>query len=579
MHKAIGASPGIAFGKAYIYFLERGRRNHYTITYDEIPKEKARLQEALKKSEKQLRYVKEQLKSKGLADHVHIFDAHLLILYDQHLWKELYLLIEKEMINLEWALYHIREKYTNIFSQIEDEVFREKQSDIHDVIDRIIDNLCGKDYCLPDEIPPNSILFAHDLPPSVTMCLNIDNMVGFVTEVGGRTSHVAILARALEIPAIVGLENIFKYVQDQDDVIIDGSRGEVIIDPTEAITTAYKTQQQQAHIIAVELQQEKDLDAVTLDGYRVEIAANIEFLREIPSIKTYGAEGIGLYRTEFLYMSTPALPTEEEHYQVYSNLAKQMYPRQAVIRTLDAGGDKFISDLNVDSMKDFMGLRAIRLFLKRPDLFKTQLRAIVRANFQNNLKVMFPMISSLNELQQAKEIYHDVCYELEQEGEKVQKLELGIMIEVPSAAITADILASEVDFFSIGTNDLIQYSLAINRVNKEVAYLYEPLHPAILRTIDYIVNAAHQKGVWVSICGEMAGEPLYTPILVGMGIDELSMNGRSIPKVKKMLRNINFSNAKQLKSEVLKAKEPKTIRKILTEFIKENTEVAELINQ
>ncbi|MFC1852786.1 phosphoenolpyruvate--protein phosphotransferase [candidate division CSSED10-310 bacterium] len=579
MLKGIGVSPGIAIGKAYLFRPERANLPKYTIKKEDIPTERERFNEALHKSEQQLMDIKQQLSERRLADHVHIFDAHMLILHDRSLWKDIFDLMHERLVNLEWALDIVREIYTTIFSQIQDEVFRDKRSDIHDVIDRLIDNLVGSDRRAVGHIPPDSIIFAHDLAPSVTVCLDLENLKAFVTEIGGKTAHVAILARALEIPAVAGLENILTEVKDGEPVIIDGSTGEVIIQPSKAILKDYTRRHKRERRREQQLMKSKDLPAETTDGYRIELAANIELLREVPSVFEHGAEAIGLYRTEFLYMNQPALPSEDEHFTIYRELAQAMYPRKAVIRTLDAGGDKFLSDVQlVNGMKDFMGLRAIRLCFKMIDLFKAQLRGILRANTQENLKIMFPMISGLDEIRKAKDIYYSVRDELSHEGYAIHDMEIGIMIEIPSTAFIADALAAEVDFFSIGTNDLIQYALAIDRVNKEVAYLYEPLHPAIIRIIHNVVQTAHQHGIWVGVCGEMAGEPFYTPVLVGMGVDELSMNAHSIPRIKEIIRNISFSEAQHLTDTILKTSDIPAIKSLITHFLLEtNPKFAELI--
>lgn len=568
MHTGIGVSSGIAIGKAYLFLPERVKIRKTTISAGEVDAEIARFREALEMSEQQIMDIKEEVSKRRLADHVHIFDAHMLILHDRALWNEIFDTVRTKRINLEWALELVKQKYSKLFSELQDEVFREKRSDIHDVLDRLLENLIGDPPCPIDEMPPDSILFARDLPPSMTICLDLEHLKGIVTEVGGRTSHLAILSRAFGIPSIAGLEGITQEVIDGDAVIIDGTSGEVIIRPSKAIAMDYKRRQKSEHFFEQELLKSRDLPSETVDGYYIELAANIELLRETDVVREYGASSIGLYRTEFLYMNRLNIPDEEEHYAVYRQLAEILYPEKAVIRTLDIGGDKLMSDMtSLNTMRDFMGLRAIRLCFKRLDIFKTQLRGIIRANVHGNLKIMFPMISGLEELQTAKEIYFSVLDELQEEGHEIVEMELGIMIEVPSSAMVADLLASEVDFFSIGTNDLIQYSLAIDRVNKEVAYLYEPFHPAILRTIQHVTDIAHQHGIRVAVCGEMAGEPLYAPALIGMGIDELSMTATSIPRIKRIIRNMKFSDARNLTALVMKKSDPEKMKELTKQFL------------
>jgi phosphotransferase system enzyme I (PtsI) len=380
-----------------------------------------------------------------------------------------------------------------------------------------------------------------------------DKVVGIATEVGGRTSHTAIMARALEIPAVVGLDHLLLKVKTGDPIIVDGLRGKLVIEPTPELFKEYLDRAQRYHYFESQLMRLKDLPAVTTDGYRIELAANIELIDEVAALREFGATSIGLYRTEFLYLNRVTLPTEQEHYEAYRAVAEKIAPAPAVIRTFDLGGDKFLSNLGLDqNIHSSLGLRAIRLCLKEQQLFRIQLRGILRASVHGNLKIMFPMISNLGEFRQAKQIVHEVYDELHAAGVPVaENIEIGLMIEVPSAAIIADALAREADFFSVGTNDLIQYALAIDRVNEEVAYLYEPLHPAVLRMAKYVVEVGHREGIWVGVCGEMAADPATALLLVGLGFDELSMNPVAIPRVKKVIRAFSFKEAVEMAEEVV----------------------------
>jgi phosphotransferase system enzyme I (PtsI) len=417
---------------------------------------------------------------------------------------------------------------------------------------------------------------AHDLSPADTIQLNLQRVIGFVTDVGGKTSHTAIVSRSLEIPAVVGLEDITTYVVGGEQIIIDGTEGMVIVDPSPATIKAYQLKQQHYRYLERELLKYAPLTAETQDGYYLTLQANIELIEEIPAVIQYGAAGIGLYRTEFLYLNRKTLPDEEEHFQVYKQLVQQIAPYPVTIRTLDLGGDKFASHIELaEEMNPAMGLRAIRFCLMEQDIFKAQLRGILRASTYGKVKILLPMISGVEELRQVKVILEDVQEELKAKRVAFDpEIPLGVMIEIPSAAITADILACEADFFSIGTNDLIQYSLAIDRVNEHVSYLYEPLHPAILRNIKRVVDVAHEESIEVGICGEMAADPLYTLIFLGLGLDELSMHPLAIPRVKKVVRRSTRTEGEDLLKEVMQfstAKETEHfIRKKMSERFPED---------
>jgi len=563
--KGIGVTPAIIIGKAYL--LDRGKIEApaRVIPEPQILQEVARFREAVEESKKQLRLAKEKLLHEDVAGPTYILDVHLLLLEDKNLIENTEKTIKQSWINAEWALKINLERVRKVFNNIDDEYLKSRKTDIDYIGERILRNLMGKDKETISQIKEEVIIVAHDLSPADTAQMAKDKVTAFVTDMGGKTSHTAIMARSLEIPAVVGSETATHHINTGDTLIVDGLTGVVVVNPSPEIIQEYKERQRARQKMERELFQYRDLPAETLDGYRVKVLANIELVEEIPSVLQHGAEGIGLYRTEYLYLNRKDLPSEEDHFQAYKKVVEATHPHSAVIRTLDIGGDKFMSHMDLaEEMNPAMGLRAVRFSLKEVDIFKVQLRAILRSSAYGKVKLMVPMISGATEIREVKKILTEVRLSLTAEGIPFDpQMEIGIMIEVPSAVTIADILAKEVDFFSVGTNDLIQYSLAIDRVNESVTHLYEPLHPAILRLVKEVVKAAHGAGIKVAMCGEMAGEPLYVPILLGLELDELSMNVLSIFRVKKILRAYTLRECKSLVNASLNLSTPEEIEELV----------------
>ncbi len=554
--KGVGVSSGIVVGKA---FLVDRRGVEFPFYYSlrnqkEIEQEQTMFQEAVETTHNELLETKKDLKKKGYKEAGYIIEAYLMILKDKVLIEETINHIQRERMNAAWALQHTLKRLENVFSEIEDEYLKERRNDIDYVGRRIMQNLTKSKEPEIGNVQEKVIIVAHDLSPADTTHLDSDKVLAFVTDIGGRTSHTAIMARALEIPAIVGTEDASQRIRTGDLLIVDGVTGEAIINPSKSILDQYLKKKRQLDDQEKESLKYRPLAAETRDGYRVRLLANIEITDELPSVIHYGAEGIGLYRTEFLYLNRSELPSEEDHFNTYRTVVERMSPYPTTIRTFDLGGDKFFSQVPLaEEMNPALGLRAIRFCLKEVDVFKTQLRAILRVSALGKVRILFPMISGLHELRQTLQIMEDVKEDLRSKGLPFDpELEVGIMVEIPSAVVIADLLAQEVDFFSIGTNDLIQYLLAIDRVNEHVSYLYKPLHPAVLRIIKRIVDVAHAAGIRVNMCGEMAGEPFYTPILVGFGIDELSMNALSLLRVKKIIRSISHLDSVHLVDAILR---------------------------
>jgi phosphotransferase system enzyme I (PtsI) len=564
--RGVGASPGLAVGPAFIVDRRRVKTPKRHIADDEVPAEMARFDAALGASNEQLERVKKKLSEREGEDHFHIIEAHQLILHDEHLVDPTRKRIKEEKVNAEWALRRTVEEIKTVFDAIEEDYFRERRSDIDFVGDRILRNLLGVDAG-PAMPPPGAVIIAHDLSPADTAHLHRASCIAFCTDVGGKTSHSAILARAFEIPSVVGLENVTEHVGNGDYVIVDGLRGEVIVRPSQQQVDEYRVRQTRHQTFVHELLKNRDLPAETTDGARVRLYANVELTEEVPSALEHGAEGIGLYRTEFLFLDRTDLPKEEEHYLHARGVLKRLHPFPGTFRTFDLGGDKVVPFAALgDEANPALGLRSIRLCLRERKLFKSQLRGLLRASVHGRMRIMFPMISGVGELREAKDVLEEAKAELVREGTPFDpKLPVGIMVEMPSAVMVADLLAKECDFLSVGTNDLIQYALAIDRVNEHVGYLYHPLHPAILRMVRYVVDAGHAAGVRVGMCGEMAGEPMFGLILLGLGLDELSMNSTAIPVVKSVLRGTTLQQAKELAEQALSMATAQEIENLVQE--------------
>jgi phosphotransferase system enzyme I (PtsI) len=562
--RGIPGSPGIAIGKVFVLDRRKLTVTHYHVEPEGVPHEIDRLERALLTSQEQLQEIRNKLERQGAQEFFAILDAHLLMIRDPLLLEKTKRRVADEFQNVEWALANTVKEIKSILDGADDDYFRERRSDIDFVGDRVIRNLQGRAQEQTTTLDSESVIVAVDLSPADTAMMYGQPILGFATDVGGKTSHTAILARALEIPAVLGLDQITEKAGSGDVVIVDGYRGEVILNPEPTTVRRYERRRQVLRERDQYLQAGRELPAVTLDGTRVYLCANIELREEVHSVLEHGADGIGLYRTEFLFMNRSDLPSEDEQFQVYREIVEVIAPRPVTLRTLDLGGDKFASRIHVASgMNSNMGLRAIRLCLHDEDLFRTQLRAMLRASTYGQVRIMFPMVSGLGEVRQARACLERATSELRQRGIRLAPVKMGVMIEVPSAAVVADLLAPEVDFFSIGTNDLIQYALAIDRINEAVAYLYRPLHPAVLRLLQRISEAGRRAGIPVAMCGEMAGEPLYALILLGLGLHELSMNSLALPVMKRLVRELTVEQGHALLADALVLGTPEEVEELV----------------
>ncbi|EPI5517282.1 phosphoenolpyruvate--protein phosphotransferase [Staphylococcus pseudintermedius] len=549
--KGIAASDGVAIAKAYL--LVEPDLSFSNEKTDQPEAEVQKFNEALNNSKIELMKIRNHAEEQLGADKAAIFNAHLLVLDDPELIQPIEEKIKNESASAPQALTEVTQNFITIFESMDNEYMKERAADIRDVAKRVLAHILGVELPNPSIIDESVIIVAHDLTPSDTAQLNKQYVQGFVTNIGGRTSHSAIMSRSLEIPAVVGTKSISESVQQGDMVIVDGLTGDVIVNPSDDEIKAYQHKRESFFADREALKQLRDEPSKTLDGHEVELAANIGTPNDLEGVHNNGAEGIGLYRTEFLYMGRDNMPTEDEQFEAYKKVLESMEGKRVVVRTLDIGGDKELPYLNLpEEMNPFLGYRAIRLCLDQPEIFRPQLRALLRASAYGKLNIMFPMVATIQEFRDAKALLLEEKENLKQEGVEVSDdIELGIMVEIPATAALADVFAKEVDFFSIGTNDLIQYTMAADRMSERVSYLYQPYNPSILRLIKQVIDASHQEGKWTGMCGEMAGDETAIPLLIGLGLDEFSMSATSILKARRQIKDLSRTEMVQLADRAL----------------------------
>jgi len=562
VYHGIAVSAGVCRGKVLVLHRARHIISRREIPADDVPAEIKRFEHVLVRTRTQIKEVQRRV-SQNMSDaEGDIFEAHLLMLEDRVVIDEVFRMIRDQKVNADFAYHTVADRYIAAMEQVEDDYLRERAADMKDLTGRVLDNLLEvKDQFDLKHLSEPCILVAHDLSPSTTAQLNKKLVLGFATDIGGKTSHTAIMARSLDIPAIVGLQTISDELETGDYALIDGYNGTVVINPTDKTLFEYGQLEKNKASLDEKLQEVLWLPAVTLDGKAIHLSANIEDQFDVEAVLQHGAEGVGLFRTEFLFINRDKLPGEEDQFQVYRQVAEALKPQQVIIRTLDLGGDKFSSSLQLaKEMNPFLGWRAIRFCLAQPEMFRAQLRAILRASAAGNVRMMYPMISGLDEWNRATALLEQCKAELR--AEKIpfdEQMDVGAMIEIPSAVLIADALAKRVKFFSIGSNDLIQYTLAADRTNEKVSHLYEPTHPAILRLIKMTVDASHNHGIWTGVCGEIGGDPVLVPLLIGLGVDELSCAPAVIPEVKYMIRRIKLTEAQALAEASLQCESPSEI--------------------
>ncbi|MEK3952287.1 MULTISPECIES: phosphoenolpyruvate--protein phosphotransferase [unclassified Psychrobacillus] len=566
--KGIAASSGIAIGKAFLM-----TEPDLTVTKSTVTNKKeeiTRFHEAVNAAKLELQKIRDRAEVDLGTENAAIFDAHLLVLSDPELLGAVESKVNDEAVNAETALQETADTLIVMFEQLDNEYMRERAADIRDVTKRVIARLLEVEVPNIGLIDEEVIIISKDLAPSDTAQLNRAFAKGFTTDMGGRTSHSAIMARSLEIPAVVGTKNATSAIKQGDLIVVDGDNGEVLINPPTDVVESYVEKRNEQEAEKKQLSLLKNKKTITLDGIQVEVAANIGTPKDVESVLENGGEGVGLYRTEFLYMERDTLPTEEEQFQAYKQVLEKMGDKPVVVRTLDIGGDKQLPYLNLpEEMNPFLGFRAIRLCLEEQTIFRTQLRALLRASTFGNLKIMFPMIATLEEFREAKKLLLEEKEQLQQEGTLVsEQIEIGIMVEIPSTAILADQFAKEVDFFSIGTNDLIQYTMAADRMNESVAYLYQPYHPAILRLVKMVIDASHAQGKWTGMCGEMAGDTIAIPLLVGLGLDEFSMSAPSMLKARNQINQLTQLEMKQITEKALSMQTSEQVKQYVKETLK-----------
>lgn len=573
--RGIPVSPGVCRGRILVLAPPESKAvARHEVSEAQVAEELKHFQQALVSTRHQVMDIQRQLAAGLGAGEAAIFDAHLLVLEDPSLIDEVTKRIREEKVSAAYAFQQVSDKYIKTLSSIGDEYLRERASDMRDVAERLLNNISGLETNQDlRRITEPCIVIGHDLTPSQTAQMDKKQVIGFATDIGSRTSHTAIMARSMRIPAVVGLRDISRELTSGAYVLLDGFNGLVIVNPTDQTLFEYGQLIQRQVTLEEKLRDTRDKPAITLDGASVVLSANVEQAADTEAVLASGADGVGLFRTEYLFINREVLPTEEEQYQAYRQVASALKPSPVIIRTLDLGGDKFVAHLQVpQEMNPFLGWRAIRFCLQERDIFRAQLRAILRASAEGNVKMMYPMISGLDELNQANALLEEYKGELRREGVPFdEKLEVGAMIEIPSAAVAADSLARRVKFFSVGTNDLIQYSLAVDRLNERIAHLYEPTHPAILRLIKMTADAGKKHGVWTGVCGEMAGDPVLAPLLLGLGVTELSAAPATVPQLKYLIRRLKMSEARDLAERALECESP---AEILAECRKLATKVA-----
>ncbi len=569
VYHGIAVSAGVCRGRVIVLRRTRHVVAKSTLALDAVEPEVRRFEHALVRTRQQITEIQRRVSQTMSSSEADIFDAHLLMLEDRVLIEEVIKIIREQMANADYAFHTASDRYIAVLAEVEDEYLRERAADLRDLSSRVLDNLLEvKELFDLRHLSEPCLLIGHDLSPSTTAQLDKKFVLGFATDIGGRTSHTAILARSLDIPAVVGLKNLSDDLETGDYVLLDGYNGTITVNPTDQTLFEYGQLAKVKASLEEKLREVQHQSAVTLDGKIIHLSANIESLDDVEAVLAHGAEGVGLFRTEFLFINRASLPTEEEQFQVYRQVAEALKPHSVIIRTLDLGGDKFASHLQLaQEMNPFLGWRAIRFCLAQPELFCAQLRAILRASASGNIKMMYPMISGLDELNQANALVARCKAELRAENIPfAENLEIGAMIEIPSAALIADALAKRVHFFSIGSNDLIQYTLAADRTNEKVSHLYEPTHPAILRLIKMTVDAAHANGIWAGVCGEIAGDPVLAPLLIGLGVDELSAAPAVLDEMKYIIRRIKLTEAQALAAQAMQVDSPTEIFAHCLEF-------------
>ncbi|HHD0079334.1 TPA: phosphoenolpyruvate--protein phosphotransferase [Staphylococcus aureus] len=567
--KGIAASDGVAIAKAYL-LVEPDLTFDKNEKVTDVEGEVAKFNNAIEASKVELTKIRNNAEVQLGADKAAIFDAHLLVLDDPELIQPIQDKIKNENANAASALTDVTTQFVTIFESMDNEYMKERAADIRDVSKRVLSHILGVELPNPSMIDESVVIVGNDLTPSDTTQLNKEFVQGFATNIGGRTSHSAIMSRSLEIPAIVGTKSITQEAKQGDMIIVDGLNGDVIVNPTEDELIAYQDKRERYFADKKELQKLRDADTVTVDGVHAELAANIGTPNDLPGVIENGAQGIGLYRTEFLYMGRDQMPTEEEQFEAYKEVLEAMDGKRVVVRTLDIGGDKELSYLNLpEEMNPFLGYRAIRLCLAQQDIFRPQLRALLRASVYGKLNIMFPMVATINEFREAKAILLEEKENLKNEGHDISDdIELGIMVEIPATAALADVFAKEVDFFSIGTNDLIQYTLAADRMSERVSYLYQPYNPSILRLVKQVIEASHKEGKWTGMCGEMAGDETAIPLLLGLGLDEFSMSATSILKARRQINGLSKNEMTELANRAVDCATQEEVIELVNNYVK-----------